>query len=94
MKRLFIAFAIAFSHTLIDLNLLNRRSKSTTFVITSERDLEDTKQKKHRNRRQYKSGKYTKLKMYAKRHFKFNDSRPKDHRYSDQKKLRRMYRNA
>jgi uncharacterized membrane protein YhiD involved in acid resistance len=58
-----------------------------------ERSLEKEERKEKKKRRQYKRGKRRKRKHYRQKHFALKGTHAKDHRYSNQKKLRRMFTN-
>ena len=92
MKSLFMVVMMLSSYGLFDLSLLKRRRKKISgFFI--ELEFEDKKQKTKKRRRRYRNYKFKKRKKFKDRHFKFQTSNPQDHRYSNQMKLRRMYRN-
>ena len=94
MKNLTIVFVGFFSFVFVDLNLLRRtRSlKSTSLLLTNE--LTDNKKKNKQKKRHYPNKKYNKRRTYKSKTIKLKGTKPRDHRYSNQKKLRRMYRNS
>ena len=61
-----------------------------------ERLWEDNKKNKKRKNRlkQYKNIKYKKRKKYRHQHFKYQRTHAQDKRFSNQRSLRRMYRNT
>ncbi len=92
MKELIALSLSVFSFILIDLNLLRRtRNIQQSFISISD-ELEDHKSKTRRQRRLYKNKKYKKRKIFKNKVFKLKGTNSKDPRYSNQKKLRRMYR--
>jgi len=56
-------------------------------------ELTDRKEKQKRKARKYKNKKYQKRKKYRIKKYSLKGSKAKDHRYSNQKTLRRMFRN-
>lgn len=91
MKKAVAIFALMFSYVLVDLNSTKLRSKNNTLkiIITDE----DRKNKLKRKRRKYKNKKYQKRARFRQKKYKFKGSVPKDKRFSNQRALRRMYRN-
>lgn len=92
MKSLFIALAMLLS-PMVNLHLFNRRQRNVN-VIAFELEYEDKKQKNKRRQRRYKNRKYKKRKKYREKQFNLKGTNSKDHRHSNQRGLRRMYRNS
>jgi len=93
MRSLVILFAGLFSFFYIDLRLFrNTRvgNHSSTLIST---ELADRKEKQKRKARKYKNKKYQKRKKYRLKSYSLKGTKAKDHRYSNQKTLRRMFRN-
>ncbi|MBK23090.1 MAG: hypothetical protein CME70_03700 [Halobacteriovorax sp.] len=93
MRSLAILAAGIFSFFYIDLRHLR---KSPSVDSTDEEisfDLTDRKKKLKQKRRKYKNRKFKKRKSYGQKSLYAKNSRPRDSRYSNQKSLRRMFRN-
>lgn len=91
MKKAIVLLAMGLSFTLLDLNLIRnvfRRKINNVFV-----EWDESERKQKRNTRKYKNRKYKRKRFYQQKHFKLKGSKPKDVRYSDHQKLRRMFRN-
>ena len=77
---------------------LSRLKKSTLLLHFNEtqieRTIENKKRKEKKQEKSYDNRKWRASKKYVNQHFKTKGSHPKDHRYSNQKRLRRMYRNT
>ncbi|PIK16395.1 hypothetical protein [Halobacteriovorax sp. JY17] len=84
----------ALNYVLFDLKHSRRnfslRSSSTTSSITYE----DRKKKIKELQRKYKNRKFKKRKFYVRKDLKLKGSNPKAKRFTNQKALRRMYRNS
>ncbi len=71
--------------------------ESTLFQTESIERLfekEDHREKRKKKRRHYRRGKFKKRQRFRQKHFALKGSHSKDHRYSHQKKIRRMHTNA
>ena len=88
---------VALSYVHFDLSLFKKRNSTKSTVTFIEEVIEDqsenTKKIKSKKRK-YKKRKYCPSKKYKERAFKLVGTYSKDHRYSDQKKIRRMYQNC
>lgn len=97
MKSLVLAAAGVIGFALVDLSLFKiYRKKHTGTVFALVINNEGLKKEAKKKRRAYKSRKYKK-RPYDKRKapsFKLKGSKPKDTRFSNQQKLRRMCRNG
>jgi hypothetical protein len=93
MKLFSTALAVLFSYVLIDLNLFRKRNNSryTAQSVSLEKDIYRKKHKKLK--RGYKNRKYKRKRKYIEKTYKYKNSRPLDSRFSNQRKLRRMFRN-
>lgn len=93
MRSLVILLAGLFSFFYIDLRLLRktRVGNNSSTVISVE--LADRKEKLKKKTRKYKNKKYQKKKKYREKSYSLKGAKAKDHRYSNQKTLRRMFRN-
>lgn len=94
MKSLVMLITGLFSFLLFDLNSLRRQRPKNYAAVTIELEYIDRKLKIKKTQRKYNNSKFKKRKEYRNRHFKYQETRPKDKRFSHQKALRRMYRNA
>lgn len=59
-----------------------------------ERSFEETQRKEKRKQRLYQTRKWTKKKTYRQKNFSLKGTNSKDNRYSNQRKIRRMFRNS
>lgn len=94
MKSLVMLITGLFSFLLFDLNSLRRQRQKNNVSVVIELEYSDRKLKTKKTQRKYKNSKFKKRKEYRNRHFKYQETKPKDRRFSHQKSLRRMYRNA
>lgn len=95
MRTLAILIAGVFSFFLIDLNLFkNTRTGINISNILMSLDIADHKVRRKRKTRKYKNKKYKRRKLYRVKHLRLRGTCAKDKRYSNQKSLRRMYRNV
>lgn len=94
MRSVSILTIFLFSYVLYDSSILRRYSSVTgSSFIKLELNHQDEKNKKKEKR--YKNRKYIKKTRFTnKRKYKFSGTGSKDSRYSNQRKLRRMYRNG
>lgn len=100
MKHFFPLLTGLFSFILIDLKRFRARRATLSFCAQGqvlEEELNEARslsKKNKRNKRGYKNSKYKKRPVYRPKHaYKFRSARPKDRRHSNQRSLRRMYRN-
>lgn len=84
-------FLLAFGRSLRELNLFNLLPSSKV-----ERSLRSEKSKKAERKlqRNYRKGKYRKRRYFREKSYRLKGTKAKDSRYSNQKTLRRMYRNC
>jgi hypothetical protein len=94
MKSLVIIITGLFSFFLFDTNLARRLRIHENSQQSFSREQSDKKEKLKKIQRKYKNPKYKKRKVYPQKRYKYYDVKPKDNRYSNQKTLRRMYRNS
>ncbi len=93
MRSLIILIAGVFSIFYIDLKPVFRTRRHNESSITIE--LEDQKEKRKQKRKKYKNKKFKEKTFFRKKHKNhLKGTHAKDHRYSNHKKLRRMYRNV
>ncbi len=71
---------------------IQRRYSNIDSPVSIERLWED--QKRKRLKKKYKNRKYMKRRPYRLKHYSIKGQHSKDSRYSNQRTLRRMYRNA
>tara|TARA_Y100000748_G_scaffold225242_1_gene189728 strand:+ start:444 stop:716 length:273 start_codon:yes stop_codon:yes gene_type:complete len=83
-----------FSFFYVDLNLFRQRSPGNNNKVSISIEVNDQKEKLKRKRQNYKNKKYKKKIVYKKQHFALKGTHAKDKRFSNQKTLRRMYRNC
>ncbi len=93
MKSLVILITGLIGFFSFDLNAFRRSRREGHAPVRVEIELTDQKEKLKRTQRRYKNQKFKKRKNYVNRRFKYQDTRPKDARYGNQRTLRRMYRN-
>lgn len=94
MRSIVILIAGLFSFSSINLRLFRKSSHSaqpTSFISTS---LFEEREKLKKRLKKYKNRKYKKRQRYKPKHYKLAGTMAKDNRYSNQKRLRRMYRNC
>ncbi len=84
-----LAFGLGFQRR--HLSFIQRDDREQSVEI---REFSDQKQKQKKLIRKYKKGKFRKRKTYRPQFFKLKGGRPKDVRFSNQQKLRRMFRNS
>lgn len=95
MKNITYLLCFTFSFYFFDLNILRRKrlvqnnQNLITFAYEDSKAKRTEKKKKRINQLKFKQRIYYRQKTY-----KFKTIKPKDKRFSDQKLLRRMYRNA
>jgi hypothetical protein len=78
---------------------IKQSSRKFDYVVTEivyERELEDQKKRetKKRKERHYPKGKKRRKTDYKVKSYSYRESRPRDQRFSNQQKLRRMFRNS
>jgi len=80
----------------IDTRTRFRNSWVNRFTHSIEYSFETTRKKEieRRKSRSYKNKKWSERKKYKQKTFALKGTRAKDHRYSDQQKIRRMFRSA
>lgn len=77
----------------IDLNRTHtQKLQSSKQHIEFEQN--ETRRKRRVHKKKYQNSKWKKKKSYTEKKYKFQNSKPKDHRYSDHQKLRRMFRSS
>lgn len=81
-----MALLVAFSRTLKNINL-----ERSTVTDAIERSF--LREKKRHTKRKYKNRKFKKRRAYKERFHSLRGSHSKDHRYSNQRTLRRMFTN-
>lgn len=86
IKNAIAALMLAFSRTLKEVNL-----EQKTAMEAIERAFH--REKKRLTKRKYNNRKYKKRQKYRERVHSLKGTQAKDHRYSNQKTLRRMYTN-
>jgi hypothetical protein len=94
MKSLVIILTGLFSFFLFDPQINRRQRRGVTSTAFIEVSLFEQKERTKRIQRKYKNKKYKTRKLYPEKRFKYRHTRPKDSRFSNQKSLRRMYRNS
>ena len=62
--------------------------------LVIERSFEETQKREKKKQRLYQKRKWAKRKVYAQKSFALKGTNPKDARYSNQRKIRRMFRNS
>lgn len=97
--RAFLSLVIGlFSYTLVDLNRIRtfqRAGKTIPVTEMAANDLAQAGQRKSmRKRRRYKNKKWKKRDPTPPPRHSLSGTHAKDHRYSNQRTLRRMYRNG
>ncbi len=93
MKSLVILLSGILSFFCVDLQLFRRGSRDIYFGESISIEISDQREKRKRKTRKYKNKKYKKTKKYSQKQYKFQGTKAKDLRYSNQRLLRRMYRN-
>ena len=93
MRSLVILFAGVFSFFYINLRLFRRTSRGDFSPAATSIEITDQKEKLKPKKRKYKNKKYKKKKDYQQKSYRLKGSYAKDKRYSNQRLLRRMYRN-
>ena len=94
MRTIMLIIAGALSFFSIELKSTTYRQRASHLSHIISYDLSDRKTKLRRRQKRYKNRKYKKKKRFKQRAFKYKSSKPKDHRFSNQHKLRRMYRST
>jgi len=94
MRALIAIFGIVFNIAPVNYSFLDRRSHSTGSSLFVERELEEKKKKNRKKQKQYKNKKFKKRRDYRQKYIRFLGTKSKSHRHSNQKQLRRMYRNC
>ncbi len=84
---------VLFSYIHFDTDRFKNKSTTQTPVETF-RELGKNKEKLRRQKRKYDNLKYKRRQSYQLKRLKFSSSKSKDVRFSNQQKLRRMYRNG
>lgn len=77
-----------------DLGALKKRRVGSVFSESIEHELSVERRKLKKKRRLYSNKKYKPKRRFKKLNLKLQGSHAKDIRYSNQKMLRRMYRNG
>lgn len=94
MKKLATLVATIFSFIYIDLNVI-RKNRHINYVTTEISTTLTTKKKRLKQKqKRYNNSKYKQKKKYRQKFCKNYNSESKDHRYSNQRSIRRMYRNT
>lgn len=94
MRSILILILMGLSPVMIDINLFRKRATRKGSNQNIEYEDSEKRQKLKKNIKRYKNKKFKRKKIYKKKHYKFKGSYAKDSRYSNQKSLRRMYRNS
>ncbi|MBL7665170.1 MAG: hypothetical protein JNM93_08555 [Bacteriovoracaceae bacterium] len=94
MKHLMSIILMVFSFTLYDINLFRYARSYRLSQHAIQWALDDIRQKNRRQQKKYKNRKYQKAQNFQLKFYKLRGTRPKSHRYSNQKSLRRMFRNS
>lgn len=93
--RLFkLVLLYGFSFLYFDLASIKRKRIELFSQASIQNELGVKKEKKKRLERSYKNPKHLPRKKYRLKKLKYAGAKPKDKRYSNQKMLRRMYRNS
>lgn len=91
MRSLVILLAGLFSFFYIDLSLFRRSTQGFLLGTTVTIELSESKEKLRRKQRKYKNRKFKKRPLYLQKHFKFDSTKSKDRRSSNQRDIRRMH---
>ena len=93
IKKLIIGFLSFYT---IDVNRLQRRNQVLSQSTSVEYSIEviRKKEQERRKKRSYKNKKWSERKKYQQKTFALKGTKAKDHRYSNQQKIRRMFRNT
>ena len=83
-----------FSFLLFDLNLFRKYGQHSFSYEPTHLVRSDQKEKLRKTQRQYKNRKYKQKTNYRNKKLKYTDSKSRDKRFTNQKSLRRMYRNG
>jgi hypothetical protein len=93
--RIFIIIVIgAISYVLFDLQTSRRTSPTKNSPVETGLTHENKKKKVKKLKRKYKNRKYKKRNSYIRKELSLKGSSPKANRFTNQKSLRRMYRNG
>tara|TARA_R110000868_G_scaffold32343_3_gene117643 strand:- start:1197 stop:1454 length:258 start_codon:yes stop_codon:yes gene_type:complete len=84
---------VLFSYVHFDTYRFKTRSIGHT-AITNPRELNKNKEKQRRQKRKYDNLKFKQRQYYQAKQLKFTSAKAKDARFSNQRKLRRMFRNG
>ena len=90
MTKIFRYFLIALSFLYFNPQALRKRELKLQDLI----EIEDQRQKRKQKKKPYQNKKWKKKKVFHERSWSYRSTRPKDARFSNQQKLRRMYRNS
>lgn len=94
MRKITNLIMVAFCYCLYDIHLFRKKSLVTTNFEEISQSLSDRKILKKRVTKKYKNIKFKRRKFYENQRLKYLQSKPMDKRFSNQKMLRRMYRNS
>lgn len=94
MQAIALLVAGLFSWFYIDLNHQRFSTRRENQLDELSVEIGKRKEKRKRQRKQYKNRKYKKRKFFKEKHYKFKSTKSMDHRYSDQRKIRRMHYNC
>ncbi len=92
MTKFITLLVILFSYVIFDLNLFRRKIKYYS-VIEEQNDVFSDRRKNVYRKKKYNNKKHKRRTFYKRKQFKIKGSNPKSNRFSNQRMLRRMYRN-
>lgn len=93
MQAIALLVAGIFSWFYLDINHRRFSTRRKNHLDEVSIEIGKRKEKRKRQKKKYKNRKYNKRSIFKESYFKFNSTKPKDHRYSDQRKIRRMHTN-
>ncbi|EQC43754.1 hypothetical protein [Bacteriovorax sp. Seq25_V] len=93
-NRLLFVLLLFFAPIKFDLSLARRLGQKK--FLQTEISISNEKQKIRlkKQKKNYRNNKYNPRQKVLKKHFKYTSSRPRDKRFSNQKLIRRMFRNC
>jgi len=94
MKSFALVLTGIFSFIIIDLRLFRGRTKNFVSQDVASFELSDRKENLKRKQRKYQNKKYKKHQSFKQKVLKWKGTQSKSTRHSNQRALRRMYRNC
>jgi Ni/Co efflux regulator RcnB len=94
IKKFIIGLLSFYAFDVKRVSLKNDISFHQDEVIEREIETKKKRESEKKKTRLYEKHKWKRKKQYHEQTYKLKGTRPKDHRYSNQQKIRRMFRNS